>query len=143
VLALRLLASLFDQALVNQSVLVSTQDPIQLDDFSEPEPDLALIRGKALDYANRHPRADEVYLVVEIADSTLNRDLSIKQLLYAQLGIPEYWVLDLKNRQIHRFREPNLTGYGHDEILAEPSQISPLVFAPIKLNLSNMLPPLS
>ena len=87
-----------DELLTDRSVFLSTQDPIQLDDFSEPEPDLAIIRGTILDYVDHHPRPDQVYLVVEVADSTLKKDCEVKDKVYAQAGIADYWVLDVKNR---------------------------------------------
>ncbi|NES00379.1 MAG: Uma2 family endonuclease, partial [Symploca sp. SIO1B1] len=73
VTALRLLATALDALLAEQPVFVSTQDPIQLDNFSEPEPDLAIVQGTVLDYTEDHPRPEQVYLVVEVADSTLKQ----------------------------------------------------------------------
>jgi Uma2 family endonuclease len=105
-LALRLLSMTLDTVLADQPFFVRTQDPIQLDDWSEPEPDLAIMRGTVLDYADHHPRPEEIELVVEVADSTLKQDGEIKDKLYAQAGIADYWVLDLKDRQLHVFRNP-------------------------------------
>ena len=126
---------------LEERALVRTQDPIQLDDFSEPEPDLAVVQGTILDYAEQHPRPDQVYLVVEVADSTLRQDCEVKAKLYAQAGIADYWVLDLKHRQIHLFRAPTATGYTQHLILTEPNQISPLAFSDVSLSLSDILPP--
>lgn len=141
VLALRLLSTALDARLANQPFFVSTQDPIQLDDFSEPEPDLAIVQGTVLDYADHHPRPSEIALIVEVADSTLRQDCEIKDKLYAQAGITDYWVLDLKNRQLHIFRNPTPTGYTSHLILTEPNQITPLAFPNITLTLTDMLPP--
>ncbi|NJO43235.1 MAG: Uma2 family endonuclease [Cyanobacteria bacterium CRU_2_1] len=143
ILSLRLLSHQLDKLLVDQPVFVSTQDPIQLDDFSEPEPDLAVVRGTELDYADRHPRPSDVYLIVEVADSTLRQDCEIKDKLYAQANIIEYWVLDLKNRQLHLFRNPTSTGYTSHLILTEPNEASPLSFPDITLTLTTILPPIS
>jgi Uma2 family endonuclease len=141
VLALRLLAKVLDALLNELPVFVSTQDPIQLNDFSEPEPDLAVIRGTELDYADRHPRPEDLCLVVEIADSTLKRDCEVKDKVYAQAGIADYWVLDLKNRQLHIFRNPIPTGYTSHLILTEPNEISPLAFPNLTLTLTAIFPP--
>jgi Uma2 family endonuclease len=143
VLSLRLLSRQLDELLVDQPVFVSTQDPIQLDDFSEPEPDLAVVRGTELDYADRHPRPSDVDLIVEVADSTLKQDCEIKDKLYAQANIIEYWVLDLRNRQLHIFRNPTPTGYTSHLILTEPNEISPLAFSGVVLTLTTLLPPIS
>jgi Uma2 family endonuclease len=140
VTALHLLANAL-RVQLGERALVRTQDPIQLDDFSEPEPDLAVVQGSVLDYAEQHPRPEQVYLVVEVADSTLRQDCEVKAKLYAQAGIADYWVLDLKNRQIHLFREPTAVGYRHHLILTEPNQMSPLTFSDILLSLSTILPP--
>ncbi len=143
VTALRLLATALGESLAEQPVFVSTQDPIQLDDFSEPEPDLALLQGTVLDYVDHHPRPDQVYLVVEVADATLKRDCEVKDQIYAQAGIADYWVLDVKNRQLHIFRNPTPTGYTSHLILKEPNQVSPLAFPNLILTLTSILPPVS
>jgi Uma2 family endonuclease len=151
VLALRLLSIALDKLLAQQPFFVSTQDPIQLDDFSEPEPDCMIVRGVVLDYAvdqrsvvdHRHPCPSDMALVVEVADSTLKYDTEVKDKLYAQSGITDYWVLDLKNRQLHVFRNPTPTGYTSHLILTEPNQITPIAFPHITLNLTDILPPVT
>jgi Uma2 family endonuclease len=142
VTSLHLLANLLREQL-GSTALIRTQDPIQLDDFSEPEPDLAIARGTILDYTERHPRPSDVYLVVEVADSTLKYDCETKDKLYAQAGIADYWVLDLKNRQLHIFRDLTPTGYTSHLILTEPNQASPLAFPSLTLSLTSILPPVT
>ncbi|MGB3294295.1 MAG: Uma2 family endonuclease [Phormidesmis sp.] len=102
VTALRLLSTAMDTLLAERPFFASTQDPIQLDDLSEPEPDLAIVQGDILDYADHHPCPQDVYLVVEVADSTLKQDCNIKDKLYAQAGIRDYWVQDLENRRLSK-----------------------------------------
>jgi Uma2 family endonuclease len=140
VTSLHLLANVLRDRLGN-AALVRTQDPIQLDDWSEPEPDLIIARGTVLDYADHHPRPEEIELVVEVADSTLKQDCEIKDKLYAQAGIADYWVLDLKNRQLHVFRNPTPMGYTSHLILAEPNEIAPLSFPSLTLSLTVILSP--
>jgi Uma2 family endonuclease len=142
VTSLHLLANDLRDKLGN-TALVRTQDPIHLDDYSEPEPDLAIVRGTVLDYTDRHPHPSDIHLVVEVADSTLKQDCEIKDKLYAQAGIAEYWVVALKNRQLHVFRNPTPTGYTSHLILSEPSDISPLAFPHITLSLTAILPPVA
>ena len=141
VTALRLLAAQLDVLLANEPVFVSTQDPIQLDDRSEPEPDLTIIQGTVLDYADQHPRPKQVALVVEVADSTLSHDCEIKDKLYAQAGIADYWVVDLSHRQLHIFRDPTPAGYTRHLILTEPNSVAPLAFPNCRLELTAILPP--
>ncbi len=87
---------------------VRSQDPITLDD-GEPEPDLAVIRGRAEDYPDRHPGAGDVALVVEVSDSTLDRDRGIKLRSYARAGIPVYWIVNLVDRCVERYASPDAT----------------------------------
>jgi Uma2 family endonuclease len=141
VLALRLLAQGFDTYLRDLPFFVSTQDPIRLNDFSEPEPDLAIARGSMLDYAAQHPTPADVVLVVEVADTTVKTDCEVKDKLYGGAGIADYWVLDVQNRCLHVFRQPSAAGYAHHLILAEPSMVRPLAFPDCELGLTAMLPP--
>jgi Uma2 family endonuclease len=73
---------------------------------SEPEPDLALIRGSERDYVNRHPGPADTALAVEIADSSLSRDRSIKTRIYAAAGVPVYWIINLIDGQIEVYTLP-------------------------------------
>jgi Uma2 family endonuclease len=141
VLTLRLLDSEFEALLIDRPVFVSTQDPIYLDNSSEPEPDLAIVKGTALDYANQHPQPSDIHLVIEVADSTLRHDCEVKDKLYAQAGITDYWVIDIPHRQVHIFRNPTSTGYTSHLILTEPQTASPLAFPAITLSIGSILPP--
>lgn len=87
---------------------VSSQDPVTLS-ASEPEPDVALIRGQVRDYLQRHPAAQEVALVVEVADVSLERDQTTKKRLYAQAGIPFYWIVNLRDGRVEVYSEPLAT----------------------------------
>ncbi len=89
---------------------VRVQDPITLTD-SEPEPDLAIVRGHWDDYAGGHPGPPNVGLVIEIADATLVRDTVLKRHIYATAGIPWYWVVDLNNRRVEVYSQPVGTDY--------------------------------
>jgi Uma2 family endonuclease len=88
---------------------VRSQEPITLAD-SEPEPDIAVVRGDPGQYRLRHPGPEEVALVVEVADASLARDRTIKKRLYARAGIPVYWIINLQERRIEVFADPFSTG---------------------------------
>lgn len=103
---------------------LSVQNPINIGDTSEPEPDLAICQWSENYYAHRHPIESEVLLVIEVADSTLEYDLTLKKTLYAEAGIPEYWVVDVKEKQVHRFRNPENGDYLKSEMLAGEDEIS-------------------
>jgi Uma2 family endonuclease len=84
---------------------VRSQDPIRLP-TSEPEPDVCVIRGNRPDYNGRLPEARDLTLVVEVADATLDRDRIFKKRIYAEVGIPGYWILNLKARRLEAYSEP-------------------------------------
>lgn len=123
--------------------LVRTQLPVTLSERSEPEPDLALVMAGELRYLDHHPRPEEIYLVIEVADTTLKIDCGIKAQSYAQAGIADYWVLDLRNRQLRVFREPGQTGYENLVTLSPTDKISLLQFPEISLTIAELLPPLA
>jgi Uma2 family endonuclease len=140
VTSLHLLANVLRDRLGNLA-LVRTQDAIHLDDFSEPEPDLAIVQGTVLDYTEQHPHPEQIYLIVEVADSTLKQDCEIKDKLYAKSGIADYWVLAPQKRQLHIFRKPTSTGYTEHITLTEPNQASLLAFPDFEIALTSILPP--
>ncbi len=86
---------------------------------SEPEPDLSLIRGSIRDYSSHHPYPTDVVLVVEIADTSLGRDSTWKQRVYASAGIEQYWILNLKSRQLEVYTEPQLEEYSIQRVYGE------------------------
>ena len=73
---------------------------------SEPEPDAAVVRGQRRDYKGRHPRAEDIALVVEVADTSLRRDRGSKKRIYARAKIPVYWIVNLTARRIEVYTDP-------------------------------------
>ncbi|HBL12628.1 MAG TPA: hypothetical protein DD379_14735 [Cyanobacteria bacterium UBA11162] len=139
--AVRRTARILHSLLVNQAE-VYTQDPIQLNDFSEPEPDIAVVRIDPLDYADHHPTPPEVYLIIEVSDSTFIYDCGTKAKAYAKSGITDYWVLDINERKLHVFREPTQDGYQSEVIFRGDAIVSPLKFPTLAIALQDILPPL-
>lgn len=92
---------------LSKKVQIGVQDPILLNDFTEVRPDISLLRRKKDFYAKRHPNANEVYLVIEIADTSITYDRSIKLPLYAQAGIAEIWIIDLQNEVVEISSDPD------------------------------------
>ncbi len=91
------------------AIRVSVQNPVHLDDVSEPEPDLVLYDSTAP--TSRHLRPGDTFLVVEVADTSIEYDRDVKSDRYSQAGIPEYWVVDLANEVVEVFRRPEDDGY--------------------------------
>ena len=88
------LARLFNR-LASGRWLVSAQNPLRLDNHSEPEPDVMLLKPAADDYTSRHPQSGDVFLLVEVSDSTLNYDREVKLSAYGRAGMFEVWIVNL------------------------------------------------
>jgi len=103
---LRQLAFQFYQLVIERKALLSVQDPVVLDDETEPEPDLALVKIREDAYSEAHPHPDDVLLLIEVSDTTLDYDKEVKLPRYASSRIPEIWIVNLVNNIIEVYREP-------------------------------------
>jgi Uma2 family endonuclease len=103
IFAVSTLGELLRAALPQASWWVLEEKPIRMGSASRPEPDIAIVRGPRTDYTRRLPNEHDVALVVEVSDSSYVEDTDRKLRLYEQFGVPEYWVIDLKNRQVEVF----------------------------------------
>lgn len=110
--------------MVNLDFIVRVQSPILLSEYSEPQPDLALLRPHEDFYASGHPRPEDVLLVVEVSETSLDYDVAVKIPLYARARIPEVWIVDLSGEEIRSYSRPVEESYqsverlGHREKLA-------------------------
>jgi Uma2 family endonuclease len=138
--ATTLCASDYLKRLLAEVALVRVQDPIQLSQYSEPEPDIAVVRIDARKYIDRHPAPNEIFLLIEVADTTLETDRKQKAPLYAKAGIADYWILDVNQRQVFVFREPGLEGYNLKFILPEDATLSLMAFPEIEVQISQLFP---
>lgn len=91
--------------------IVRVQDPIRLDSYSAPQPDLAVLKARDDFYSNAHPGPSDVIMLVEVADSSLKLDREIKLALYARAGIREAWLVDLIGQRVEVFTAPQPIGY--------------------------------
>jgi len=94
------------EAVVPTGWYIDAQEPITLND-SEPEPDAMIVRGDTRDYRDRHPGPEDVALIVEVADSTLERDRGVKRMIYARARIPVYWIINLLECVLEVYYEPS------------------------------------
>ncbi|MBC6473827.1 MAG: Uma2 family endonuclease [Hormoscilla sp. GM102CHS1] len=111
--------------------------PITLAD-SEPEPDIAIVRLPASAYKQRHPQADDIFWIVEVAKTSLKKDLELKSTIYARAGIQEYWVLDLSAKQMVVFRNPQNGKYSTKQTLTG-GKVTPLAFGEIQVSIERLL----
>jgi Uma2 family endonuclease len=110
--AVEALDELLHQAVAGRA-RVRCQMPVRLGEYSQPEPDLVVMRPRTGRHDRGHPSADDVFLIIEISVSTLRYDLDIKVPLYARHGVPEAWVIDLKHRKLHLYKSPVEGSYKH------------------------------
>src|SRR5882762_4857856 len=105
---------------------VLTQQVVRLSDISEPQPDLALVMPRPDFYKKMHPGPRDTFLIIEVSETSLRYDVQIKAPLYALHGVPEFWVVDLKGREIRFFRSPKAAKYSDITSTAEPGIVSPI-----------------
>jgi Uma2 family endonuclease len=125
----RRLTQLFSRQYPADLALVSVHNPIRIERYDEPQPDLALLRPRADFYASATPTPADILLLVEVADTTLRTDLGRKARIYASGGVSEYWVVDLNNRVLYVHRSLSGAIYTERQVLAPGERVA-AVFAP-------------
>jgi Uma2 family endonuclease len=124
---------------LSKSVIVSCQNPVELNDNSEPQPDISLLRRKADFYESGHPKSQDILLVVEVADTTVESDRQIKIPLYAENGIVEVWLVDINQQCIEVYREPSPNGYQNIQRFMRGQNLSILAFPEIIISVNEVL----
>lgn len=131
----------FFQRKLGEKVLVSVQDSIALEDGTEPEPDIALLVPRADFYAKGHPTPKDIFLVLEISDSSLLYDKEVKVVSYAKAGILETLLLDLTSQQLFVYREPTTNGYKTMLVLQGQRTVNLLAFPDVAVSMNDLLAP--
>jgi len=111
--------------MVGDRGVVAVQNPVQLDDLTEPEPDFAVLKPRADDYRRATPRANEVLLIIEVADSSLGYDRAVKRSLYARHGIPEFWIVNLVAGEVEVCRTPAGDRYASVVMVGRDGMLEP------------------
>ncbi len=120
--------------------IVSPGGPVNLGKYSEPQPDLMLLRPRQDFYESKHPEAADVLLLVEISESSLTFDQTTKLNLYARYGVPEYWILDVIGKRIIVCREPTQEGFAQRREVSAPESVAPIAFPDLVIAVSELLP---
>lgn len=131
------LARLFFQA-VDDRAMVAVQQPVRLDQRSEPQPDLALVKPRADFYRAAHPGPADVLLLIEVSDTTLRYDRDIKLPLYASHAIPEVWLFDIDSNVVHRMQQPINGAYATTAVL-QGGVIEPGLLPGVSIDLTGIL----
>jgi Uma2 family endonuclease len=105
--------------------IVSVQNPVVVDDYSEPQPDLVLLRRRAVPYKEAHGTPEDVLLLIEVAETSMRYDRTTKLRLYAEAGVPEYWIVDCIAESIEVYRSPGAEGYRDVSRVAGATNIGP------------------
>jgi Uma2 family endonuclease len=137
-MCVRRLDSLFIHLLGN-AVIVSGQSPVRLGNNSEPEPDVALLKYREDEYGQAHPTAEDVYLIVEVADSTVLSDRLIKAPMYAEAGIGEMWLVNLEKDVIEVYSSPSEGKYQQTRIAARKESLKLPSGLPGEVRVSELL----
>lgn len=125
---------------IGDQVLVDTQNPLRLGQNSEPQPDLMLLKPRDDYYASFHPRAEDVLLLVEVADTSVPYDREVKVNLYAKSGVNEVWLVNLQAQQVITCRLPSPSGYTEVKEYGRSDHISPLAFPGLNIPVQDILP---
>ena len=121
------------------SAILGVQDPIQLTERTEPQPDVVLLQPRADYYATAHPIPSEVLLLVEVSDSTIDFDRDVKVPNYARSGIQEVWLWDLEVNCLEVYRNPTANGYTSMQKFERGEIVAPLAFPEFEVSVDFVL----
>jgi len=122
-----------------EAVHVSVQNPIQLAEDTEPQPDMTLLRRRHDFYASAIPGPQDVLLLVEVADTSVAFDRQVKMPLYARSGIAEHWLIDLNQETVTVYRDPGPGGYRSTQVIRRGERLAPLSFPDCELTVDSLL----
>ena len=125
--------------ILHGQAIVNAQNPVQLGDLSEPEPDFLLLRPDPDFYTTRHPKAADVLLLVEVSDTTLRFDREQKRRLYAKHAIPEYWIVNLIDHCLEVYRQPQHDDYLSKTLLTEADSLTLAALPEVRVAVADIL----
>jgi Uma2 family endonuclease len=106
---------------------VRKEHPVRIPEFDVPEPDVAIVRGTMAALRGRHPEPAEIALITEVADTSLARDRGDKWAAYGRAGIPVYWIVNLRDRQVEVYTDPDPAGAYRSRVDYRPGQDVPVI----------------
>jgi Uma2 family endonuclease len=129
--------TLFGRAFGDRA-LVACQSDLKLNDWTEPQPDILVLKPRADFYAGKDWTPEDVFFLTEVSDSSLRYDLSSKVPLFAASGIPEVWIEDVNNDILHVYRDPRGGAYAISLELQRQDRISPIAFPDIRFSVDDL-----
>jgi len=127
------------QKRLRERILLNPQNPTVLDEFSEPQPDIMLLRPREDFYTTNHPRPNDILLLVEVSDTTLAYDRGRKLRKYAETGVDEVWIVDLPGRIIQQFRHPQGNSYAFSKENRREEAIQIAAFPDISFQVEELI----
>ena len=124
---------------LGERAVVQIQSSVRLDEWNEPEPDVAILKPREDFYASRHAGPDDVLLLIEVSDTTLRYDRRIKLALYARFGIPEFWIVNIRARSIEVYTDPANGEYTTLQTFRRGQTITPTAFPDVVLPVSDII----
>ena len=124
--------------LLGKQIVLAPQNPVELDETSEPQPDIALLKPRPDFYRNSHPQPEDIFLLIEVADTTIKYDREVKIPLYAEANIPEVWLIDVNQEVIEVYRNPIQGVYQDVQKLVKNQVLSILAFPNVHINVSEI-----
>jgi len=118
---------------LSRSATVVSGGPVNLGEFSQPQPDLMLLNRRADFYRGKTPEASDVLLLIEVSDSSLTFDQGVKMNLYARYGVAEYWVVDVEGKRVVTYLEPTTKAYVRTLEFTAADAVTPQAFPDIKI----------
>jgi Uma2 family endonuclease len=125
---------------LGDSAQVRVEQPVRLDDYSEPQPDLTVVLPRVDSYWARHPGAADMLLAIEVSQSSLHRDRNLKIPLYARHQVPEVWLMDLEHYRIHFFRSLRDGSYTDVSFTDNPVAVALSALPGVTVDLSGLFP---
>jgi len=119
--------------------IIDAQNPLRLSNYTEPQPDIVLLKPRPNNYRRAHPVPEDVFLVIEVADSSLCYDKNVKIPIYAKSNIAECWLVNLQDRNIEIYRQPTDNGYQQIQTITPDQILSPQAFPDFFLKASEIL----
>lgn len=124
---------------LGKQAIVRVQNPVQLDDFTEPQPDISLLKRRADFYAAGHPTSVDVLVAIEVSDSSIDKDRTVKLPAYARAGIYEVWLVDLYEDRIEVHSDPYNGTYQEVRIVQRNQKIRSKAFPQLRLKADEVL----
>ncbi len=131
------LSRIFTERLAKRAI-VSTQLPVVINEESEPEPDISILRWRSDDYFSGKPSVQDVYAIIEVASTSLVYDRRIKLPLYARADVPEVWIVKVQERELEVYRSPKGEAYSESRVLKPSDVVSLLAFPDVEIPLSEV-----